>query len=257
MNSVEQGEGLSDDFKKLICRHGLVSAAKQEQFQNVSEGKAWSVSMLPSSPHYGKLGFDATHYYRMQVLGTVSMDQGTWLWSWANPSMPEDLTRAARSLRDSFPTIPEFQQPGLYLSMASSHAIGHIATGVCKAKGYFVGPRGATLIFLLIRDESLKFAPIVDPPRLIRCVIHFQEIGWARVSFEMLSEFMRHIANAVEVNANESDQRLQQVAPSHTMQILKLPDESKIFAHFNEDGNIAKLTALLGAGLMPSSNDKL
>lgn len=52
----------------------------------------------------------------VQVVGTTSTRSNTWLWSWANESIPEEQSRLARAVREygvseSLPALSEAEQP--------------------------------------------------------------------------------------------------------------------------------------------------
>jgi hypothetical protein len=48
----------------------------------------------------GELGLPGRRTYRAQILGTESAESKTWLWAWANPSIPTALTEASLQLRE-------------------------------------------------------------------------------------------------------------------------------------------------------------
>jgi hypothetical protein len=91
------------------------------------------------------------------ILGTMAEADGTWLWAWANPSLPGGVTALATAVRDH---VAAWGQP-TPLDDDVTHDVGVLDAAVVGAwhsnsEGYYIAPtgQGGTAV-LLIQDEEL------------------------------------------------------------------------------------------------------
>jgi hypothetical protein len=91
------------------------------------------------------------------ILGTMAEADGTWLWAWANPSLPDDVTALATTVRDQ---VAAWDQP-TPLDDDMTDEVGVLDAAVVGAwhsnsEGYYIAPtgQGGTAV-LLIQDEDL------------------------------------------------------------------------------------------------------
>jgi len=106
----------------------------------------------------GLLSFGNRYQWHTQVLGTESDESRTWLWAWANKAsnIPDHLLQASRIMRafgeqHEFPELTSHEVP---LDEIDAHFLALIASGVCRANGYYRGPYEGGAVFLLIQDDS-------------------------------------------------------------------------------------------------------
>jgi hypothetical protein len=93
-----------------------------------------------------------------QIIGTINTLDGTWLWSWANPSIEPSLTRHAVGLRTygeehgiQFLTerkCPASQERAWQLTALSGYMNG--------AQGAYRGPVGTALVFMTFGEIRLS-----------------------------------------------------------------------------------------------------
>jgi hypothetical protein len=111
----------------------------------------------------------------IQVVGTTSTRGGTWLWSWANRSLPASATEAMKKVR-SFGEAEKLSQltdqsiPGDdYLGWAMTA----IAATVLGSKGAYRCPGDHGFIYFTYTDISFANVPRVRAPKKhIECSTH-------------------------------------------------------------------------------------
>lgn len=127
----------------------------QERLIAAIGDRSWACDLEAGTLTFSKPG-TAPIVMAVQILGTESSEQ-EWLWSWANPGIPEECTAAALSAREAGKAVgvAEFTQPtipvtdrvnGMTLSAVVAHGIGNA--------GVYRGPTGtgATVYFLVFLD---------------------------------------------------------------------------------------------------------
>jgi hypothetical protein len=90
----------------------------------------------------------------VQFVGSTSSEIGTWLWSWANPSIDEAVRRRVREVR-------EYGEEHGFLKLAAAHWTGGeeqawemtaVAALLLRARGAYRSPEHRGSTFLLITD---------------------------------------------------------------------------------------------------------
>ncbi len=145
----------SRTLASLFEEHALLALEKQEKLVALLGEHEWVLDL-----DAGQVRFDDRHAFGVQILGTVSESDGSWLWAWADTHspLPDDLLDTARQLRDldTADRIPELQQPSVELSQIDGHYLSMIASGLTRANAYYRGPIEGGAVFFLI------FAPEID-----------------------------------------------------------------------------------------------
>ncbi|WP_199269155.1 DUF6882 domain-containing protein [Polaribacter sp. L3A8] len=110
-------------IQELYNQSVVVSLEKQEVFGEMVEGLGWSCDMLE-----GKLTYGDDKVFDIQVLGTYSENEKSWLWAWANTQsgIPEKFLQTALAakaigeayqIEDFVTSKKEFSSdPGVYFS---------------------------------------------------------------------------------------------------------------------------------------------
>ncbi|WP_341221911.1 DUF6882 domain-containing protein [Polaribacter atrinae] len=83
-------------IQELYNQSVVLSLEKQEIFGEMVEGLGWSCDMLE-----GKLTYGDDKVFDIQVLGTYSENEKSWLWSWANTQsgIPEKFLQTALTIK--------------------------------------------------------------------------------------------------------------------------------------------------------------
>jgi hypothetical protein len=94
----------------------------------------------------------------VQVIGTYNTEDGSWLWGWDHPSVPEPLGEHARRVRDFG------QQYGLaalttrkiVASMEDAWGFTALACHLGGGQGGYSGPSGATRVFMTYGTATIR-----------------------------------------------------------------------------------------------------
>lgn len=96
------------------------------------------------------------------LLGTQA--QGTWLWAWANTSLPfgGEVLAAANALRQRGAElgVEELAEAGFPVDeVRNGHALGTVASGLLGANGYYFGHGEASAVLTLVTAPELALPP--------------------------------------------------------------------------------------------------
>jgi hypothetical protein len=180
----------ADAWRFVVSRSALPAAMRQARFEDrVLEhpgrppGDPWNVDV-----HDRTLVIEGAGSFEIQALGTVEED-GTWLWGWADTSLPQALTWASADLRDS---IAESQLPAALMAPRSSvvglREAALVGLWHLDADGFYVAGRrdGGALVFVLWHEdlaaEDLPYErlPVVVPGLIVDLSLDHREViaGW-------------------------------------------------------------------------------
>jgi hypothetical protein len=169
---VQEEEGCDLDFDTLlrISMEELLSKTqthqntwlfgKEEQW-NLDPGQAELVFSFP-----GRLVVAPA-----QIIGTYDGRTGTWTWSWANPSVPENLTAHALSLKDygEQNNIPRLTSPTWAGKETDCWYMAALACRLCGFQGAYRGPSDRDYSFITFGEVRLN-PPMEDTEQLLKNV---------------------------------------------------------------------------------------
>src|SRR6266545_4298795 len=138
--------------------------ARQTAFADFLGERGWGVDIAA-----GTVTFGHDLRFQIQVLGTESEVDRTWLWAWANPqSIPPGLLRAAEWLRDYGlrNQIQELSQASLSLDHADGHLLAMLAAGV-TGRCYYRGPYDGGALFFLVEGVPPGVLAPISPERTV------------------------------------------------------------------------------------------
>jgi hypothetical protein len=143
----------------LHLSHCAASAlARQTAFADFLGERGWGVDLGA-----GAVTFGPDLRFPIQLLGTESELDRTWLWAWANEqSIPPGLLRAAEWLREYglHNQIQELTQANLLLDHADGHLLAMLSAGL-TGRCYYRGPYdGGALFFLVEGVPPAVLAPV-------------------------------------------------------------------------------------------------
>jgi hypothetical protein len=112
-----------------------------------------------------------------QVLGTESDNSLSWLWAWADeqPEMPQELTRASRTMKEWLEKegLGEFALPSLDLDRVDGLLLSLIAVDVCGAGCSYRDSYDGGALFLLLYGTGMPAQPPFSRRELVR---HLEEL---------------------------------------------------------------------------------
>lgn len=93
-----------------------------------------------------------------QIIGSLDSSDGSWLWAWANPSIPEPLQ--ADSLRikayGEQHKIARLTSPEWPFTEEEAWNMAALACVLCGAQGVYRGPAGSAYVFIAFGQVTLK-----------------------------------------------------------------------------------------------------
>ncbi|HET6977556.1 MAG TPA: hypothetical protein VFI24_14595 [Pyrinomonadaceae bacterium] len=93
-----------------------------------------------------------------QIIGTYNMEDHTWLWSWANSSIREELQVDARKVLKYGEEhhIERLTTRKWVGSEDDAWAMAAVAVKLCGEQGAYRGPSGSTHVFIAFGEVSLS-----------------------------------------------------------------------------------------------------
>lgn len=156
----------------LLEQYGALSFEKQLALGDLIGDRNWQADLTA-----GTITFGSDYTFPIQMLGTESEYDGTWLWAWANDAsnIPPALLQCCTTMRQLGATqnIPELTTPELSLQTTGGHTLSMIASGVCNASAYYRGPYQGGAAFMLITSPSLALPTPPVLPRVITTFLQF------------------------------------------------------------------------------------
>jgi hypothetical protein len=135
-------------------------AVKTQLFQNIfgDEHYDWSVDL-----EAGVITFtSATRRVSapVQVIGTYNTLNGTFLWGWDHPSVPEPRRADARLARQfgQLQNLPLFTTRMIECTEEQAWSFTSVALYLSGAQGAYRGPSGTTMVFMTFGEMTI--API-------------------------------------------------------------------------------------------------
>lgn len=149
----------SPQLAALLEEHLVVALVKQARLQRVlgDEDHGWSADLREN-----RLQLAPGAVYPIDVLGTESHANGTFLWAWANPSFSESQRASALKLRKVGrdrrirELVEDGEVPAAEMEASLACLLG---VGAVGADGYFVAEREEADVAFLLHDERLRTEP--------------------------------------------------------------------------------------------------
>ncbi|WP_344971213.1 DUF6882 domain-containing protein [Streptosporangium fragile] len=184
----------------------------------------------------GTITFGEEFRFPIQILGTESERDHTWLWAWANTrsNLPPGLLRAATWLREygREHRIPELTEAEVSLDAVDGHLLSMLAAGL-TGRCYYRGPHRGGAVFMLLEDVPDSVLAPARPERVVTVLP--QAIGMYETDHRTLVEsFLTQQGWQVETAATA-------VTGRHS-------GGSELYVKFDDLGRIIDMEAELTAG---------
>lgn len=100
----------------------------------------------------------------VQVIGTYNTEDGSWLWGWDHPSVPEDLARDAELARDFGERhgLSRYTNRKINCTEQEAWQFTALACDLAEASGAYRGPAGTAFVFMTFHNPVIRGA---IPPR--------------------------------------------------------------------------------------------
>ena len=187
----------SHALDQLFLEHAAASFDKQVYLEAVLQQARWSFSL-----DEGVLALQLPHeklQLNVQILGTESAEDRTWLWAWANADsgIKPYLLKSAEQLRHigHEAGIPELHTPSLPLSaQINAGTLMAIASGVCRAGCAFAVAYPGGVLSMLIKDARYKRSimhPLSRIARVFPMLLQGQPVSNHRAAYINYLKFYR------------------------------------------------------------------
>jgi hypothetical protein len=189
------------ELRVLFEEHGLSAFERQLRFADLAGDRDWALDQ-----ETGQLRLGDDLVFAAQILGTTSAGSGTWLWSWANPSIDEGLTRRARELQGIGQQrgTAAFTAPELDLDdIGEGHLLALVASGALDADGYFRGAHDDGEVYVLVDAPQTRTASEPAEPQAIATVLQAQLGLPVPISREAVSAYLRARGLPIRVSGGQ------------------------------------------------------
>ncbi|WP_075602433.1 DUF6882 domain-containing protein [Saccharicrinis aurantiacus] len=209
----------------LFNLHAAKSYEKQNHCAEITGDKKWDFNLMD-----GILRFGDALEVPIQILGTYSPKQKTWLWGWGNTQsgIPDALLATAKQIREIGinNNIEEFTVPKIAFKNDPGHYYAMIASGVINASAYFPVDFNGITIYVLTNSELMTKKDKTPTPILISTFTGL--IASMNVSHKAcLTAYLNQNGFAVEPAGNN---------------LIAKRNNEEVFALFNLKGNLMKIT---------------
>ena len=145
-----------NNFQELFEKYAAIGMEKQENVIELIGDKAWNADL-----EEGTLTFEGNLTFPVQILGSVSHIDNTWLWIWANKDAQynEKTLKQANDLKEygDLHSVYELSAPSFDVYENDWYKIGVIATGLYDYSFYYMGNYGnGSAIFTINSAEINK-----------------------------------------------------------------------------------------------------
>lgn len=151
---------------------------KQDNLFDVVEELPWTCDMLQGTVTYGDLEF------KMQVLGTYSHNEKSWLWAWANKQsgIPEQYLEASLQMKalGERHEIEDLLTSKIETEQDPGHYFSFVASGINGSSCYAPLPFKGLTVYVLLYSDLVDEKEITIPALICS---HFSKIT-TRMNFE-------------------------------------------------------------------------
>lgn len=148
-----------DEFQKLLD-------VSSEELQSKTEAhKAWGLGMFDRwdiDQEVGDLVFSnsdgTTAIAPVQIIGSFSTNDNSWLWAWDNPSIVDDLKLHASKLK-AYGKQHGIERLTTRKWTGTEHdawAMAALAVKLCDAQGAYRGPAGPSYLFMTFGEVKIS-----------------------------------------------------------------------------------------------------
>lgn len=212
-------------FDRLFAEHVATGLARQLALGDLIGERGWQLDLTS-----GTVMFGDDLRYRVQLLGTESHDDGSWLWAWANEesNLPPAVLHLCGWLREYGHSqgVAEFTEPTFALGRADGHRLALLASGL-TGRCYYRGPYPGGAVFFHLDDAPPQITAPVRPERALS------------VLGQVIQSFPVDHRIAVESFLRQQSWRLD---PAPTSVIAQHADGSTLRVDFDTLGRVSNMS---------------
>lgn len=160
---------MSPEFRKLLSQHVGSAFAKQLAFAELLGERGWGVDLGA-----GQATFGDDLCFPIQLLGTESDGDNSWLWGWANQAsnLPAALLKSGEDLKalGEELNIAELKERSYSTNVADGHAIAMVASVLNPLSCYYRGPYDGGALYFLLNDLPPQITAPVSPQQAVSVI---------------------------------------------------------------------------------------
>lgn len=149
---------LTEELAQLIVESHvevLTKQARAAERWGIGSAGRWSANLAA-----GTISFefpDRVVTGEVELLGSYAIAAGTWLWGWANGSVPESTTRASQEVKAiaTRPGLELLASAKLEIPAEVADDLANIAVEMGGLDGWYRGPSETNYVYLGFRDLGL------------------------------------------------------------------------------------------------------
>jgi hypothetical protein len=153
--SPDQASSLSPELQQLIVESHVEALSKQQRTAEqwgIGTADRWSADLAA-----GTLSFefpDRVVGGRVQLLGSYAITAGTWLWGWANESVPKSVAVASLKVKEiaTRPGLQMLQDAKLQIPAEFADDLANVAVEVAGLDGWYRAPSSTNYVYLGFSD---------------------------------------------------------------------------------------------------------
>jgi hypothetical protein len=155
---MSHDQELSDLLEASFAELQMKTAAHQAAW-GIGKFERWDMDM-----DRGDLVFSnrdgTTATCPIQIIGSHGSLGGTWLWAWANPSVPDSLRIDSMKVKEYGEShqIERLTTPEFRADEREAWALTALAVKLCESQGAYRGPAGSTAVFMTFSEVKLSKA---------------------------------------------------------------------------------------------------
>ncbi|CAM4152260.1 MULTISPECIES: DUF6882 domain-containing protein [Flavobacterium] len=219
-----QNQSTKISLSQLHNQTVALTMERQDVFSELVEDLSWSFDMISGTVTFGDYSF------RMQMLGTYSEEQQSWLWAWANKQsgIPEEFLQAALAMKEIGERngIEDLVTAKIETDQDPGHYFSFVANGLIKSSCYAPLTFNNIKVYVLLNSELVDNKKITDPALIcshFAKTISRMDFGHKHGLFCYLNQ------KGYEVKLSEDT-------------ILGEKDKDQILGSFDTNGRLLKIT---------------
>ncbi|UII32321.1 hypothetical protein LVD17_00520 [Fulvivirga ulvae] len=159
-------------FEELFEQNAGLSFEKQMILGDVIGSNSWQFDMGS-----GTISFGDALRFPVQVIGSLSFNDSSWMWGWANAKsgIPENLLVQSNELKKlgEQKQIPELTDGHFSVEEGFEHKMGMAACGLFKSKAYYCANYGQGTLVVTIDSKEI---PDIDKNRYEKMLTSFPQL---------------------------------------------------------------------------------
>jgi hypothetical protein len=152
-------------IRALVTDHVVAAVLQLARFEGVAGQGPWSASLDEGTLTTGGRTF------AVELLGTHSAADGSFLWGWDHPSAPPGRTALAERVRDeaAHRGVRALQDPNPSDEVVHVMTAAILGVGLAGGDAWWLVPDDPTTVVLLVRDDALAAEPydLIPLPRVL------------------------------------------------------------------------------------------